>query len=124
LTPLGFYTLSVINEDAKKLVVQDRYIWSSGAPFIYIGYLAVQRTCQNCKLGTYLLVDCLRRAHWISHHIAFYGVALRSLNERTTALYQRFGFAMAPGEAGRATPLMVLPMLTVNDLFTGEMPPA
>jgi len=68
-----------------------------------------------------MLVDCLRRAHWISHHVAFYGVALRSLNERTTELYQKFGFALAPGE-GRL-PLMILPVWSVNDLFSAEPPP-
>ncbi|TIO99582.1 MAG: N-acetyltransferase, partial [Mesorhizobium sp.] len=74
--------------------------------------------CQNCGLGKMLLVDSLRRAHLVSKHVAFYGVGLRSLNDRTTALYSKYGFAVAPDED--KFPLMILPIWSINDLFEGR----
>jgi ribosomal protein S18 acetylase RimI-like enzyme len=94
-------------------------MWGNGVPLIYLQYLAVQKSCQGQGVGTFLLIDALRRAHFISSHVAFYGVGLRSLNERSTALYKKYGFAIAPEED--AFPLMILPIWTINDLFS---PPA
>ncbi|MCT2576490.1 MULTISPECIES: GNAT family N-acetyltransferase [unclassified Mesorhizobium] len=116
---MGFYSLSFSSEDRNKLAgKQDRQMWGSGVPLIYLQYLAVQRTCQNCGLGKMLLVDSLRRAHLVSKHVAFYGVGLRSLNDRTTALYSKYGFAVAPDED--KFPLMILPIWSINDLFEGR----
>ena len=61
-------------------------------PAIYIGTLAVARHLQSNKLGTILLIDALRRAHFISQNVAVFGVALRSLNPKTTKFYERHGF--------------------------------
>ncbi|TGQ20942.1 MAG: N-acetyltransferase [Mesorhizobium sp.] len=116
---MGFYSLSFSSEDRNKLAgKRDRQMWGSGVPLIYLQYLAVQRTCQNCGLGKMLLVDSLRRAHLVSKHVAFYGVGLRSLNDRTTALYSKYGFAVAPDED--KFPLMILPIWSINDLFEGR----
>lgn len=113
----GFYCLSFSTEEGSKLTDhQHRDIWSSGVPLIYLTYLAVQRNCQGCGLGKLLLVDSLKRAHEVSRHVAFYGLGLRSLNDATTKLYQKFGFGIAAGE-GSAHPLMILPIWTINDLF-------
>lgn len=112
----GLFSLSFSTEDGRKLTGQDRQIWGRGVPLVYLGYLAVQRNCQGAGIGTLLLIDCLRRASFVSSHVAFYGVGLRSLNEKTTSLYQRYGFAVAPGED--RYPLMILPIWTLNDLFS------
>lgn len=64
-----------------------------------------------------LLMDCLRRVHLVSEHVAFYGVGLRSLNERTTKLYEKFGFGIATGEETLRAPLMILPIWSLNELF-------
>ncbi|MDX0232900.1 GNAT family N-acetyltransferase [Sinorhizobium meliloti] len=118
-TARGFYSLSFSTEEGSKLAShQDRSIWSSGVPLIYLGYLAVQRSCQREGLGTLLLMNCLQRAHEVSRHVAFYGVGLRSLNEKTTQLYQKYGFGIANGEDSKH-PLMILPIWTLNDLFGG-----
>lgn len=113
---LGLYSVSFSTEDQNKLTDQqakDHY--PNGFPILYIGYLAVHSPCQNNGLGTILLMDALRRAHWVSQHVAFYGVGLRSLNDRTTVLYKKFGFGVAPNE--EKNPLMVLPIWILNDLF-------
>jgi ribosomal protein S18 acetylase RimI-like enzyme len=111
----GFYSMSFSSEDARKLNDRYREIYNtSGVPLVYIGYLAVSSNCQREGLGSFMLVDALRRAHLVAQHVAFYGVALRSLNERTTALYEKFGFGKRDNEN---FPLMILPIWTINDLF-------
>lgn len=118
-TSVGFYSLSFSTENNTKLSKsEDRDAWKNGAPLVYIDYIAVQRTYQGKKLGTLMLVDALKRAHMVWQHVAFYGVALRSLNERTTRLYEKFGFGIAPDE--ELHPLMILPIWSVNDLFNNR----
>ncbi len=117
----GLYTISFLQENPGKLIVQrDRDIWNNGVPLVYLGYLAVQANFQKCGLGTFLLSDFLDRSYHIHKHIAFYGVALRSLNERTTKLYASFGFSFAKGEEEERSPLMILPIWTLIDLIEGK----
>jgi hypothetical protein len=59
-------------------------------------------------------MNALQRAHYIGQNVAIFGVALRSLNEKTTKLYQKYGFGIR--DEG-PTPLMVLPIWSVNELF-------
>lgn len=113
----GFYSLAFSNEEARNLTGRYKDIYNtSGVPLVYIQYLAVNATCQKQGLGRFLLLDALRRAYWISQHISFYGVALRSLNDRTTKFYEGHGFGKVDDE-GAAIPLMILPIWTINDLF-------
>lgn len=64
-----------------------------------------------------MLADALRRVHIVSQHVAFYGVALRSLNDDTTKLYQRYGFRKKDGDPSS---LMILPIWTIRDLIEGR----
>lgn len=113
---IGFYSLSFSLENSSKLVKQDdRDAWKDGAPLVYIDYIGVQRSLQGQGLGKILLIDALRRSNTVFENVAVFGVALRSLNERTTKLYEGFGFGIAPDEDSH--PMMVLPIWTVVDLF-------
>lgn len=113
---LGFYSLSFSTENSSKIAKsEDRDAWKDGAPLIYIDYLGVHHSAQGCGLGKMMLVDALARAKVVSDNVAFHGVALRSLNDRTTALYEKFGFGIAPNEEKH--PLMILPIWSVHDLF-------
>jgi GNAT superfamily N-acetyltransferase len=107
-TILGFYDLSLTSRVETSDNNQDV------APFVYINYLAVLRSCQGQRLGTLLLLSALRRAHFVAVNVAVYGVALRSLNERTTNFYERQGFGRR--DEGRH-PFMVLPVWTLYELF-------
>ena len=112
---LGFYCLSFSSEDANKIAAPYREFYkTSGIPLIYLTYIAVVSPLQDQGLGTFMLIDALRRAHEVARHVAFYGVALRSLNDRTTALYERFGFGKVDEEQ---YPLMILPVWSLFDLF-------
>jgi GNAT superfamily N-acetyltransferase len=113
-TILGFYDLSLTSK-----VDDPDFGKGEVAPFVYINYLAVLRSCQGQKLGTLLLLSALRRAHAIAINAAVYGIALRSLNERTTNFYLKQGFAQK--DQGQH-PFMVLPVWTLYDLF--GKPPA
>ena len=111
---LGFYALSLMIEDKRKLGTTQAQAYDVGAPLIYIDALGVRRAYQGQGLGRMLLIDALQRAHMVSKNVAVYGVALRSLNDRTTAFYEKQGFGKLDGEK---TPLMVVPIWTLNDLF-------
>ena len=113
-TALGVYTLSLSIENTDKLDANDRDVYKNHFPAVYLGQLAVLVGYQNQKLGTILLLNALERAHLISKHVSYYGVALRSLNDRTTSLYEKYGFKKR--ETG-ATPLMILPVWSLQDLF-------
>lgn len=111
----GVYTLTMRIEETNKLLrdeqdhVSDKYF-----PAIYIGTLAVLDRYQNSGLGTIMLMNALMRAHYVSQNVAVFGVALRSLNDRTTKLYQKYGFGLRDQSA---TPLMVLPIWSLNELI-------
>lgn len=112
---LGFYSLSFKLEDGKKFGSREADLYrGAGAPIVYLDALAVRHQYQSCGLGTMLLIDSLRRAHLVSQHVAVYGVGLRSLNDKTTAFYERHGFGVVESTKN---PLMVIPIWTVNDLF-------
>lgn len=113
-TALGFYSLSFSTEEGNKLGGRGAQLYKDDrVSIIYLNYLGVRMSCQREGLGTFLLMDALRRAHRVSYDVAFYGVGLRSLNERTTKFYEKFGFGtITPGE-----PMMLLPIWTINDLF-------
>jgi GNAT superfamily N-acetyltransferase len=108
-TILGFYDLSFTSR-----VVDANDRKSEGVPLIYISYFAVLRSHQGQGLGTILLMSALRRVHAVAVNVAVYGVALRSLNGRTTDFYARQGFAPRDNHQH---PFMVLPVWDPYDLF-------
>jgi len=61
-----------------------------------------------------MLMNALQRAFFVSNHVPFYGVALRSLNQKSTAFCDRVGFVQ---RENAQLPLMSLPIWTIRDLF-------
>ena len=112
---IGFYSLSMTGISAKgfgsgaDLFTRDGYI-----PFIYLDYIAVRSECQDQKMGTGLMISALRRCANVVRNVAIYGVALNSLNDRTTAFYARLNFGIRD-RPGMQHPLMVLPVMTLLD---------
>ncbi len=72
------------------------------------------RMQQRNGIGRILLMNALKRAFIVSRDLPFYGVALRSLNDRTTEFYKKMGFAQ---RENTGHPLMILPIWTIRDLF-------
>lgn len=113
----GLYTLTMRIEETNKLTQSEQdHVSDKHFPAIYIGTLAVSRHWQNQKLGTILLMNALQRSYFVAQNVAVFGVALRSLNERTTKFYERYGFGKR--EDG-ASPLMVLPIWSLCELIEG-----
>lgn len=113
-TALGFYCLSFETKDTKRLSHGTLKQYPNLA-VVYITYIAVLRSIQRQGLGSVLLIDALRRAYGVSQHVGFYGVALRSLNEGTTRLYERYGFGIVDDNTN---PLMLLPIQSLDELFS------
>ena len=113
------YTLSIRSEDAKILLDHEQ-VPEKHFPAIYLGTLAVAHYCQSNGLGTILLMNALQRSYYVAQNVAVFGVALRSLNERTTKLYERYGFGL---RENCPNPLMVLPVWSLNDLIERSRAP-
>jgi ribosomal protein S18 acetylase RimI-like enzyme len=105
-------------EETNKLTPSEQdQISDKHFPAIYIGTLAVSSLCQGGKLGTILLMNALQRSYFVAQNVAVFGVALRSLNDRTTKFYEKYGFGK---RENAATPLMVLPIWTLCELIEGK----
>lgn len=116
----GFYSLGVGSEKPDKLETQQqRQIFRSGFPLIYIHHLAVIRPMQGQGIGKLLFAHALKQAYEVGNVLPFLGIGLRPLNQRVQAFYQKQGFAVAPDESGN-NPLMILPMDTLSALFSSR----
>jgi hypothetical protein len=62
-------------------------------------------------------MNALIRAYNVSKNVSVFGVALTSLNENTTRLYQRYGFGVR--DEGH-NPTMILPIWSLWDLVEGS----
>jgi GNAT superfamily N-acetyltransferase len=112
---LGFYSLSILAEDVRKIGTREAQFYDFGVPLIYVDALGVRSAYQGQGLGRLLLIDALKRAFAVSKNVAIYGVALKSLNDRTTKFYEKHGFGLVGPE--EKNPLMVVPIWTLRDLF-------
>lgn len=118
---VGFFSLSLTQESSSKLAnADDRQAWARGAPFVYLDYIGVLRSLHGQGLGKVMLVRAMRLTHQLSLIAPAYGLALRSLNEETTAYYQRLGFGVAPDEDNKANPLLLLPIFTIREMIWGR----
>lgn len=117
---LAFYSLAMRGSDSKHVdaeIVRD-YNDGGFVPFIYIDYLAVREHVQNRHLGTFMLMDALRRCRDIVRNMGCLGVALHSLSPRATEWYERFGFRRREKGASQF-PLLVLPAKSLLELPDG-----
>jgi hypothetical protein len=117
-TIIGLYALSLKYESVDKLLDSEKHlvIDARNFPAIFIRCLAVARHLQRQGLGKFLLMDALVRAYNVSKNVSVFGVALTSLNENTTRLYQRYGFAVRDEVHN---PTMILPIWSLWDLIDG-----
>ena len=115
---LGFYAVSLMLGE-RGLPVPGAEFFDFGVPLAYLEVLGVRQPYQNAGIGRLLLIDALRRIHHVSGHVPLLGVALRSMNDRTTAFYEQHGFGIV---RGGQHPLMVLPIFSLDDLFAGAPP--
>ncbi len=124
-TTVLLYALALNFESTDKLLSIERQFVADPRrfPAIFIRCLATARHLQGNGLGKIMLMDALTRAYQVSKNIPVFGVGLTSLNERTTRLYQAYGFGVR--DDGH-TPTMILPIWSLRDLIDGrgEIPPS
>ena len=106
---LGFYALSSVSEDAKKLpdVKFFPFETKSYFPCIQLVYLAISQPLQRSGHGTEIVADLTRRFAIIGEIIGIPAMIVTPLNKDAARLYQRCGF-----EAYAGGTRMVLPLQT------------
>lgn len=93
LAVLGFYALSshrVVSESLPKSEAQK--LPRLDVPVILLGRLAVDRETQGKGLGSFLLVDALRRSLIISEQVGVRAVEVNAIDEAARRFYLKFGF--------------------------------
>lgn len=61
-------------------------------PVVLLGRLAVDRSVQGRGLGSWLLVDVLRRAQYLAEHIGIRAIEVDALDDAARTFYLKFGF--------------------------------
>lgn len=118
VSPIGFYSLSLRQEHSSKLLTADeKFTWQVGAPFLYVDYIAVQRSFQGQSLGKLMLTNAMRQAILMCEIAPVCGLALKVLNAELEGFYEKRGFKVAPNEEKEIHKLMVLPLRTIRELI-------
>ena len=91
---IGYYTLSSIGiftgELPEKIIKKlPRY---PVLPGILLGRLAVDKNFQGRKIGSFLLVDALKRSLIISKQIGIVAVIVEAKNNQAVKFYKHYGF--------------------------------
>lgn len=111
----GYYTLS--STSVKPTSIPSEFSTKIGryetVPAILLGRLAVDQSYRGQKLGTFLLLDALRRCFEISRRdIAAWAVFVDALDETARSFYERYGFIRCSDDEYR----LFLPMSTIAKL--------
>ena len=112
---LGYYTLSATTIRPQELPPAEarRLPRYDSIPATLLGRLAVGRELQRKGLGSYLLLDALRRAVVSSREVASYAVVVDAKDEAAVSFYQHFEFDSLTDSPNR----LYLPMKRVARLF-------
>lgn len=110
---LGYYALAthyvapaaLPDEQAKGLPPMD-------VPVALLGRLAVDRTVQGQGLGSYLLVDALRRVSRLADEIGIRAIEVDAIDDSAKAFYLKFGFCELMDDSRH----LFLPMQIVRKL--------
>ena len=110
----GYYTLSmnaIIAQGLPEKITKKlpRY---PHLPAVLMGRLAIDDSYKGQKLGAFLLIDALKRAHAISTSLAATFFVVDAKDEQAKAFYQHFGFVALEDDIMR----LYLPMKTIGKL--------
>jgi GNAT superfamily N-acetyltransferase len=91
---LGYYAVSNHQVSYEALPdEQSKGLPTIDVPVILLGRLAVDRSVQGRGLGSFLLVDALHRAAYISQHIGVRAVEVHAIDDDARRFYLKYGFA-------------------------------
>ena len=65
-------------------------------PVIVLGRLAVDRSFQNQRLGSFLLKDAILRAELVSQSIGVRAIVVHAINAEAKSFYEQYGFIESP----------------------------
>jgi GNAT superfamily N-acetyltransferase len=85
-------------------------------PVVLLGKLAVDKTSQGQGLGSFLLIDALRRSVYLADQIGVRAVEVDAIDDAAKAFYVKFGFAPLLDDQRH----LFLPMQTIRKL---KLPP-
>lgn len=110
----GYYTLSmnaIIVQGLPEKITKKlpRY---PHLPAVLMGRLAIDETYKGRKLGSFLLIDALKRAYAISASIAATFFVVDAKDEQAKGFYQHFGFVALKDDTRR----LYLPMKTIGKI--------
>ena len=116
-TIVGYYTLSQYSVEPgdlpPELMQKLRLPKYDRLPASLLGRLARSKDFKRQGIGELLLMDALKRALQLSHHIASVAVVVDAIDENARRFYQRYGFINVPDRFHR----LFIPMQTVAELF-------
>lgn len=93
LAVVGYYAISSHRVVCDALpVAESKGLPHLDVPVVLIGRLAVDRSQQGKGLGSFLLVDALRRSADISQQLGIRAVEVHAINDEARNSYLRFGF--------------------------------
>ncbi|HSW93511.1 MAG TPA: GNAT family N-acetyltransferase [Gammaproteobacteria bacterium] len=100
---LGYYTLSSLGifpgELPDNLIKKlPRY---PVLPGILIGRLAVDQNSQKKSIGSYLLIDAMKRSISVSNQIGVVAIVVDAKNDKAIGFYTHFGFTKLPENSRR-----------------------
>jgi GNAT superfamily N-acetyltransferase len=97
---LGYYTLSAGSVERERFPPErSRKLPHYPVPMARLGRLAVDVHKQGQGLGSFLLLDALKRTLTASDSLGVYGVLVDALDAQAAKFYQHFGFLRLGGEA-------------------------
>lgn len=112
----GYYTLvvgSLSREDATTEVAKGTPAHFR-VPVCLIARLAVDQTAQGRRLGSWLLLDALRRVLVVAENAGTRAVVVDAIDDNAASFYAKWGF-----QAGPRGPLtMMMPLQTVRSVIT------
>ncbi len=90
---LGYYALATHSvEPAVMPLEQAKGLPPLAVPVALLARLAVDQAAQGLGLGSFLLIDALRRIVRIAEQIGIRAIEVDALNESAKAFYLKFGF--------------------------------
>ena len=109
---LGFYALSPHSIDISSFPEADqkRLPRLPTISAIYLSMIGVDRTAQGRGLGTYLMMDAMKRCVFGANIMGGHFIVLDALNENAARMYRRLGFTDLPSTPNR----MLIAMHTVR----------
>jgi GNAT superfamily N-acetyltransferase len=90
---LGYYAISSHKVAQENLPVsQSKGLPGLDVPVVLLGRLAVDKSVQGRGLGSFLLVDALRRAEHLAKHVGIRAVEVDAIDDTARDFYGKFGF--------------------------------